>query len=302
MPERSLGDVAHDRYGLVTDRELDELGITEGERRRRIAAGEFERLNGKVLAVAGSPRTWSQRAAAALLAVPSGVLGYGSAARVLGLPEYRDHDEITLSVPLAAHYFIPGIEIRRTGRWSDEHVMVTDGLRHTTLGRTLVDLALVTPDRRLQDVIEEAVSSQRITWDELEATYRSLAGQGRSGTAGARRVLEAVEGRPPSEAELERMYTELLQRAGVPVPTMRMTPPWAERQPGRVDAMYEDAMAIVELDGRRFRVRHAALTEDARRDRLAREHGYDTVRFTHLQLRNDPDHVVEVSRTFSART
>jgi very-short-patch-repair endonuclease len=66
--------------------------------------------------------------------------------------------------------------------------------------------------------------------------------------------------------------------------------------------MYEDATAIVELDGRRFRVRHAALTEDARRDRLAREHGYDTVRFTHLQLRNDPDHVVEVSRTLSART
>lgn len=255
MLDRSLGAFARKQFGLVTDRELDDLGITEHERRVRIESGALERLNSKVLALAGAPRTWSQRAAAALLAVPESALGFESAARVLEVPWYAQHEPITVTAPLEAHHFLPGIEIRRTGRLLDEHVTLTRGLRHTTLPRTLIDLAVVTRDRRLQEVIEGEIAAKRVTWEELESTFCLLAGRGRPGIARARRVLQAIEGTPPTESKLERMYLELLRNAGVVLPTMQVTAPWAERQPGRVDGMYVQAKSIVELDGRKFHVR-----------------------------------------------
>lgn len=302
MVDRLLGEFARSRYGLVTDRALDELGVTEHERRRRIESGALERINSKVLAVAGAPRSWQQRAAAALLAVPDSALSHESSARILAVPWYAHHDPITLSAPLTAHHFIPGIDIRRTGRLPDEHITETRGLRHTTLPRTLIDLAVVTRDRRLQEVIEGRLAARQVTWDELEATFRSLAGRGRPGTASARRVLQAIEGDPPTESKLERMYLDLLRRAGVPLPSMQVTAPWAERQPGRVDAMYVDAKSIVELDGRKFHIRSAAFENDRKRDQLATVRGFATSRFTYLQITSDPNHVVEVSRYLSSRT
>lgn len=301
MLDRSLGEFARTRHGLVTDRELDDLDITEHERRTRIRSGALERLNGKVLAVSGAPRTWTQVAAAAVAAVPGSAISFEAAARVLAVPWYDLHDGITLSAPLSAHHFLPGIEIRRTGRLPDEHITETRGLRHTTLPRTLIDLAVVTRERRLQEVIEGQLAAGRVTWDELESTFRALAGRGRPGTARARRVLQAIEGRPPTESKLERMYVDLLRSAGVPLPAMQVAAPWAERQPGRVDGMWSDAKTIVELDGRKFHVRNSEFENDRRRDQLAMLAGYETARFTYRQLTADPDHVVEVSRYLSSR-
>ena len=302
MLDRSLAEHARKQHGLVTDRELDDHGITEHERRARIESGALERLNGKVLAVAGAPRTWSQRAAAVLMAVPGSALGFESAARVLGIPWYQEHDAITISAPLAAHHFVPGIEIRRTGRLPESHIAETRGLRHTTLARTLIDLALVTRERRLQEVIEGQLGAKRITWDELESTFCALAGRGRPGIARARRVLQTIEGRPPTESKLERMYVDLLTGTGVALPTMQVTAPWAERRPGRVDGMWVEAKSIVELDGRKFHVRNAEFENDRRRDQLALVRGYETARFTYLQIRNESDHVIEVSRYLSTRS
>lgn len=175
----------------------------------------------------------------------------------------------------------------------------TSGIPHTSRARTVIDLARVVRDARLQKIIEEELISRRLTWPDLEMTFNSMATRGRPGIARARRVIEVIEGKPPTESQLEKMYLGLLREAEVPLPEMQITAPWAERRRGRVDAMYPDARSIIELDGRRFHERSAAFEEDRLRDQLAVLEKFRTARFTYRQIKSDPDHVVAVTRFLS---
>jgi len=300
MLDRDLALAARRFHGILLPEQIDELGLSDHDLRTRIESGALERLHERVLVVAGAPRTWTQAAAAAAVALPGGALGHEAAARILGLFGFRDSTIVSITGPLSAYHFLNGVHVRRTGFLPDDHVTTTSGIRHTTRARTVIDLAVVVrSDGRLQHIIETELAAKRLTWDEIEATFRSLATRGRPGIARARRVLQEIEGKPPTESKLERMYLDLLTTAGLPLPTMQVTAPWAEREPGRVDGMYRDTKSIVELDGRQFHVRNSAFERDRKRDQLAVLNGYVPTRFTYKQITGDPGFVVEVSRHLS---
>lgn len=269
--------------------------MSERQVRRRLESGAFERVHG-VLAVAGVPHSWERSAAAALVAVAGGVLSHRSAARVHRFTLVRTDDAVTITAPIGAHHAVRGIDVRRSRLLPAEHVTEVDGLAVTTPARTLVDLAAELNDGRLRQVVEDQLSRRTVTWDELVATRAALSARGRAGSSRFRRVMESVEGRPPTESVLERSYLRLLDAAGVPHPQMQVTAPWAEVEPGRVDGMYPATRAIVELDGRTFHARASAIERDHRRDQLAVVAGYSTTRFTFQMIRSDPRHVVDVSR------
>jgi hypothetical protein len=169
-------------------------------------------------------------------------------------------------------------------------------MRVTTRTRTIVDLAADLSDGRLQRLVEDELAAGHVDWDGLVGMFAEVATRGRPGIGRMRRVLDRIEGNPPTESELERMYLRLLERAGVPAPAMQVTAPWSEREPGRVDGMYVEQKAIIELDGRRAHIRAQAFEADRRRDQLAGLEGYSSTRFTYKQVRSDPEFVIEVSR------
>jgi hypothetical protein len=299
MFDREVASIARRQRALITSDQLHELGMTEHEIRRRVLDGSLERIHQSVFAIPGAPRTWEQAGEAALLALPGSALGVLSSGRVHRFWSMTRCNDLTVLSNVRSHHDLPGVTVRRVTLLPPEHVEIVRGLRVTTRPRTLIDLATVLNDRRLQRVIEEELAKKSVSWDALARTFRSLAGRGRPGIARARRVIEAIEGKPPTESVLERMYLDLLGRAGVDLPLTQVTVPWADRQPGRVDCMFVDSKAIIELDGRTFHVRSDSFEDDRKRDQLATMHGFLHDRFTYRQIRDDPDHVVAVTRVLA---
>ncbi len=132
--------------------------------------------------------------------------------------------------------------------------------------------------------------------------YFDLANSGRRRLSTVRTILGAIDGQPPTESELEAMFVRLLERHRLPTPQRQVTFEWSEHESGRVDFWYPDRHLIVELDGRRFHLRNASFERDLRRGALALAHGERTVRFTHLQLTDDPNYVVRVLRSLLAES
>lgn len=277
------------------------MGVTEHELKVRLRSGMLERLHDKVVAVAGAPRTWTQSIAAAVLALPGSAASHESSGRILGFFGFDACTTISVLAPLSAHQRVRGVRVHRTDSLRERDIATTNGIRHTARARTIIDLATVVGDGRLQRITEEEFAAKRLSWFELDEAFRAIAVRGRPGVGRLRRVLAAIEGKPPSESKLERSYVELLLAAGIELPNMQVAAPWAEREPGRVDAMYPEARVIIELDGRTFHVRNDAFERDRKRDQLAALNGYVTVRFTYRQITADPDHVVDVTRRLSSR-
>ena len=74
------------RHGVVTDFELDRLGMSADQRARRVRAGLLIRLHRGVYAVPGAPASFEQRITAASLAGGTGAaVSHRSAARLWGL-------------------------------------------------------------------------------------------------------------------------------------------------------------------------------------------------------------------------
>lgn len=301
MLDRELARAARARHGVVLQDDFDDLGASARQRTQRLSSGALVRLHGSVLAIAGAPASWQRDATAALAAIPTAVLGHTSAARLHRMERVREVDRVSLLAPLGAHHRLNGVDVRRTRLLPDSHIVEVEGFRATTRVRTIVDLAADLSDGRMQRLVEDELAGRHVGWNELAETFWQMSGRGRPGVARMRRVLERIEGSPPTESELERMYLRLLAAAGVPAPKMQVAAPWSEREPGRVDAMYVEEKAIIELDGRAFHIRAQAYERDRRRDQLAILAGYVTSRITYRQIRDDPEDVVEVSRYLSTR-
>lgn len=60
------------------------------------------------------------------------------------------------------------------------------------------------------------------------------------------------------------------------------------------DFCWPDERLIVEVDGYDFHASRAAFERDRRRDLVHREAGYEVLRFTGQQLKNDPVYVATV--------
>lgn len=299
MIDRELAAIARSRHGLITADDIRRIGLTRRQLRRRLENGSMVRISESVLAVSGAPVTWAQRATAALHAVPNSVLSHDSAARLHPLEGIGSSEGVTITAGLEAYHQLSGVTVRRTRLLPSEHVVLIGGLPVTSVARTLVDLGADLQDARLTHVVERALAARQVGWDDLVDIVRSMSARGRPGVGRVRRVLTRIEGQPPTESHLERMYLDVLRRRRIPLPEMQVRAPWSDREPGRVDAMYRSTRSIVELDGRTWHSRNQAFENDRRRDQLATMNGFRTVRFTYRQVANDPEHVAAVSRSMA---
>ena len=119
--------------------------------------------------------------------------------------------------------------------------------------------------------------------------------RGRRGVARLRELLDRRTFRL-TDSELERFFLPLVAQAGLPVPLTQ------EHLNGfRVDFFWPDLRLVVETDG----LRHHRTPGQQARDRLRdQEHlaaGYTPLRFTHAQVRYEPEHVRSTLRKVARR-
>jgi predicted transcriptional regulator of viral defense system len=199
------------QFGVVTRAQLIAAGVASKGISLRVRDGRLHRLHPGVYAVGHAVLVPKGRMLAAVLSCgPEAALSYTSAT---ALHEVREEGPRThVSVPRSGPHSRPGIVVHRTRRLDPEDVTTIDGIRVTTIARTILDLAEVLNPRQLTTLIDRAEALRVFDLDELEATIAR--NPGRKTTT----LRAALGAEAPSERELQRRFHLLCRRHGLPEP------------------------------------------------------------------------------------
>jgi Protein of unknown function (DUF559) len=225
--------------------------------------------------------------AAVLAAGPKAALSHRSAAQLWSLlPESTIAPEV-----IRPGYFRPRprIKTHRSSLPSDELTWI-DGIPVTSLSRTLLDLASVGSRRQVEKALNEAEVRQLTD----ARSVSDLLGRypGRRGSVVLREILaEEEQARGITREELEERFTAIVGASDLPRPRRNVDLAVGGRF-FEVDCMWRAQRLIVELDGGAAHGTWRASERDRERDRILTVDGWNVVRVTWRQLRDDAPAVI----------
>ncbi len=223
---------------------------------------------------------------AAVLACGEGaVLSHESAAALWGVrPIHAGGIHVAVPWPRTPKH--EGIHVHRR-RWLAEPLTATkDRIPVTSITLTLVDLATSLTDDSLEAAINEADKLDLTTPDQLRetlTTYPAIHGTARLRTTLDRRTFTLTD------SHLERRFLRLIKQAGLPKPQTQQL-----LHGHRVDFHWPELGLVVETDGLRYHRTPTQQAKDRRRDQTLTTDGLTVLRFTHAQVRYQPDEVLAI--------
>lgn len=222
---------------------------------------------------------------AAVLAGGDGaVLSHGSAAALWGIGVERG--EIEVAVRSAAPRNPRGVRVRRRPALRQDSCVVRHGIPVTDVAQTLVDLASRLGPKAVERAVSDADIHDHINPPQLR---RALADhRGERGVARLRHLLDHRTFRL-TRKQLEQLFLPLARQTGLPVPLTKQIVNEFE-----VDFFWPDLGLVVETDGLRYHRTPAEQARDRLRDQAHTAAGLTQLRFTHEQVRYEPDHVLRV--------
>ncbi len=281
--------------GVFTTREALDLGLPSSTLTRRIDDGIFVRLGRGVLALPGTSTRPDalMRAAGRLLGA---VVSHESAAKLHQMGPIPSTGP-SVAVFHRATYDFPGLVVHQSTDLLDEHVTKVGPHRVTTPTRTLIDLAKVLRQSRLEQVTDNALAAGLVEFENVVTHFQALTRQGKSGMQKMRRILEQrADGEHTSDSVIESKLLELLDEVGLELPVKQFHAPWLEPINGRVDFAYLERRVVIEADSRRWHGLFEAFEIDRRRDIAAQLAGWKILRFTWKMLTEDPRFVIDTVR------
>jgi len=285
---REAWNLALNQHGIVSSDQLRGVGYTRQAIHHRIKTGRLHPLHRGVYAVGRPHVTDHGRWMAAVIACGArAVLSHSSAAALWRIgPEKRDLVE--LSLPSLSRRCRPGLQIHQRPTLQDRDMTAEFGIPVTTPVQTLVDMALHLDRRGVERMINEADKYNLAHPPGLRKALDERAGE--PGVAKLRHILDRRTFRLTKQ-ELERRFLPLARRAGLPVP---LTGQWVNEF--EVDFYWPDLGLVVETDGLRYHRTPAEQGRDRLRDQTHTAAGLTPLRFTHEQVRYEPEHVLGVLR------
>jgi Protein of unknown function (DUF559) len=274
--DRRLSRLATAQDGVVTRRQLLDLGLTPRAVGVRLANGSLSRLFRGVYAVghaAVPERGWMR---AALLSVGDGaVLSHDTATRARGIGPASS----TLHVTVAGRRprSRAGLRVHAVAALAPADRTVHRGLPLTSMGRTLLDLAATAGPGSLDAALWEARVRRLVTDGELAAAIARAPRQ-HPGVAALRRMTTSP-GAAPTRSQLERRFLRLVAQAGLPRPLVN-----AAHGRDLVDFTWPDHRVVVEVDGWAAHGTREAFEIDRARDADRQSGGFAVLRFTWRQV------------------
>ena len=302
IQDLALRQLAGDQHGLVAVEQAIELGYDEHARRRLVDERRWQRLDGRVYALVGAPRTTAQR-------VMHTVLGGGPGAAVdaesslawWGLPGMR----------------LEPVEIVRPRGHSDRmaagsphvpvllpphHVVRLDHVPTVVPARALFDFAgskrggarIPWWIERVARAVDSAWSLRLVSGESLNAMLGELAQRGRPGISIMRGVL-ATRGVDyiPAASGLESRLVQLLERAGLPPMRRQVNVGNGARWIGRVDFADLELPFLIEVQSERFHTSQIDAQLDATRIADLGAAGYVVLELTDTDVWQRPQFVIE---------
>lgn len=290
---RAAWALAKRQHYVLTRQQLLGLGFTRREIERRLDSGRLHGVCSGIYAVGRPSLTQQGHWMAAVLACGDGAVLSHSSAAALWRIGYEQRNLIEVSLPSPSRRRRPGLRIHRRPSLAKKDTTTRHGIPVTTPVRTLIDLALRLDRRGIERMINEADKYDLVHPPALrEALDRR---QGEPGVARLRHILDRRTFRLTKE-ELERLFLPLAREAGLPTP---LTGQWVNDF--EVDFYWPDLGLVVETDGLRYHRTPAEQARDRLRDQAHTAAGLTQLRFTHEQVRYEPDHVLSVLRATAER-
>ena len=277
------------QHGVIARRQLLDLGLSARGIEHRVQKGRLFVTWRGVYAVGRRELTrlgWLM--AAVLTCGQDALLSHDSAAELWEI-QSGCHEPIHVSIPRKVALRRTGIEIHRRSAIQDADVTTHRGIPTTKPVRTLIDIASGLEPRELEAAINEADKRNLI---DPEALRQAL--DERPGERGAARLRKLLDRHTLllTDSELERLFIPIAERAGLPVPQTQAT-----LHGFRVDFYFASLDLVVETDGLRYHRTPAQQARDRLRDQTLTAAGLTVLRFTHAQVRYEPDHVERILRS-----
>lgn len=315
--EPSVLALAERQLGLISDRQLDELGIDRRRWVRAVANQQWLDLSGRVWLRSGAPCSGLTCSRAVVLHCGAGsAVSHHSAAALWGIPGFRlwplqvsvprtswgGTDRIELSLP---RNFVDDqraidhrVLVHRPTAWPDRATGMIDGVDVVRPALLLLQLAPVVAPKRLQRILDHLWSRGLLSGPSVAAELAPMLGRGRAGVVAIRTMLDRCgPGYVPPESNLEARLIDLIDAAGIPRPLRQKDLGDNVRWLGRVDLYWPQWLLVVEVDSDRY---HGALSDredDAKRQRALEAAGYTVVRVTEFELWHRRDQVVDRLRS-----
>lgn len=288
-----LAAIVGRQLGLFTFRQALDVGFPRATIAGLVRSGRWVRVLPRVYRTAETPPAPGEAIIAAWLACGEPAAVSRLAAAAIWELEAPSPETPTVSVPWARQVELPGVEVRRTRRWSSIEMVRRGAIRVTSPMRTLLDLASLLEELPLELALDGAHRQRLVHIDRFE-TYLDDAVRRR--VSGASHLRNLVRLRDPDRPNDSGGETKLLHRLRVarlplPVPRYWIRTRWGNR---RIDLAYPDEKVALEVDSYRWhtgRVRH---DDDRARDNELADAGWERRHITSTML-DDPAPTVELT-------
>jgi len=266
---------------------LRDLGVSREQRRWLLTSDRlFTVHNGVYTTVAGTLSS-VQHATAACLAAPAAVLSFGTAGRLHGIRK-SPFDRLEMTIPTGRELWLPRVKVHRTNLLDPDDISNRiDGLRLTSVERTLFDLASMFDRHELQSAVHDCLNRELTTLEALAELAGRVAKQGRRGSADFVAVL-ASEGANPTPAESDDelvLFRALEASPDLPTPERQV---WIQLRTGawiRSDLGWRDVLLGWEIDPAHWHANPIRVAADTARDVQARLVDWTIHRSTDVEIR-----------------
>ncbi|HEY5332540.1 MAG TPA: type IV toxin-antitoxin system AbiEi family antitoxin domain-containing protein [Solirubrobacterales bacterium] len=281
---RDAWELTRRQHGVVTRRQLLDLGMPPGRIRARLEGGQLHPLWAGVYAV-GRPDVGplGRFKAATLACGADAQLSHRSAAALWGL-RAPTGGPVEVAVPSSTLRRRRGILLHRRARLGPPRFV--RGIPVIDPVSVLVDLAAESSREEVEDAVNEADRLDLIRAHRLRG---ALERQPRRPGLGRLKAILDSQTFSRAQNALERRFLAIVREGGLP-------PPVSQRRLGRhrVDFFWPDLGFVVETDSLRHHRTAAEQATDIGRDQAHARAGLRTLRFTHSQVFHRPDHVCAV--------
>jgi len=288
-----INSTALRQHGNFTLAQADEAGVPQRLVRAAVAEGLLRCPHPKVRRFAATPVSELSAIWASHLQVgPASTVSHEAALWLHGVD--RVPFVVAVTIPAGVTHVHRGIRVHRLNDMVDEHRATVDGIPTTTIERAVVDVASVFSRKRLEFIVDWLTVTERLTTvGRLARTFRQVNRRGRSQIDALAQVIASRSPHEPApRSSLERRFDGLLQSSGLPIPLHEYPLPGSGAVHGLVDRCWPEVKLIVEIDGRAWHAREAAMAKDRARDRAAAAAGFLVVRFLDVEVRECPELVV----------
>jgi very-short-patch-repair endonuclease len=274
-----IARIASHHNRVITWSQLVAAGISRRAIAHRVATGRlYHRHSGVYLLDPPQQASRLTLLTAAVAAyAPDAALSHLSAAEHWGfLPARPGPIDVTVIGRNPGHR--PGIRRHRTHTLEQRDIRTRHRLRVTSPARTILDSAC---DEDLEQLVGTAVASRLVTIRQIEQEIARC--PTRRGVARLNAILRQDGGPRWTRSWGERRILSLVRQARLPVPETNH--PLLDYT---VDAFWPDHKLVVEVDSQRFHGDLRSFENDRARDAALVAAGYRVIRFTALQLRDQP--------------